>query len=115
MVPCYTRSCKRWFHVLRAGRSNELLRRIGDAQGFISQRITTVLFFCSRLHYSHAQECGTPGVELLSGALRDQPNAFMDQLDLTFKWVSLRLCEKENVKAMGQVRTQDIWSAHSHD
>lgn len=49
------------------------------------------------------QECGTPGFELLSGAMRDQPVSFMDQLDLVFKWISLRLCEKENVKAMGQV------------
>lgn len=50
------------------------------------------------------QECGTPGLELLSRALRDQRNSFMDQLDLILKWVSLRLCEKENVRAMGQVR-----------
>lgn len=42
-------------------------------------------------------------MELLSSALRDQPASFMDQLDLVFKWISLRLCEKENVKAMGQV------------
>lgn len=49
------------------------------------------------------QECGIVGVELLSGALRDQRSSFMDQLDLIFKWISLRLCEKENVKAMGQV------------
>lgn len=49
------------------------------------------------------QECGTPGMELLSCALRDQRVSFMDQLDLIFKWISLRLCEKENVKAMGQV------------
>lgn len=49
------------------------------------------------------QECGTPGMELLSTALRDQRASFMDHLDLIFKWISLRLCEKENVKAMGQV------------
>lgn len=49
------------------------------------------------------QECGTPGVELLSCALKDQRVSFIDQLDLVFKWISLRLCEKENVKAMGQV------------
>lgn len=42
-------------------------------------------------------------MELLSGALRDQRASFMDHLDLIFKWTSLRLCEKENVKAMGQV------------
>lgn len=43
-------------------------------------------------------------MELLSCALRDQQIAFMDVLDLVFKWISLRLCEKENVKAMGQAR-----------
>lgn len=59
------------------------------------------------LHVSHGQECGTAGVELLSGALRDQPDSFLDSLDLVLKWVSLRLCEKENVKAMGQVRVTD--------
>lgn len=42
-------------------------------------------------------------MELLSVALRDQRASFMDHLDLIFKWISLRLCEKENVKAMGQV------------
>lgn len=42
-------------------------------------------------------------MELLSRALRDQNASFMDHLDLIFKWISLRLCEKENVKAMGQV------------
>lgn len=40
---------------------------------------------------------------MLSSALRDQRVSFMDHLDLIFKWISLRLCEKENVKAMGQV------------
>ncbi|CAM9795466.1 unnamed protein product [Ectocarpus sp. 6 AP-2014] len=50
-----------------------------------------------------SMECGTPGMELLSCALRDQRVSFMDQLDLIFKWISLRLCEKENVKAMGQL------------
>lgn len=57
-----------------------------------------VLFVCWLM-----QECGTPGMELLSDALREQRVSFMDQLDLIFKWISLRLCEKENVKAMGQV------------
>lgn len=42
-------------------------------------------------------------MELLFTALRDQRASFMDHLDLIFKWISLRLCEKENVKAMGQV------------
>lgn len=42
-------------------------------------------------------------MELLSSALRNQRVSFMDHLDLIFKWISLRLCEKENVKAMGQV------------
>ncbi|CAM9413692.1 unnamed protein product [Ectocarpus fasciculatus] len=50
-----------------------------------------------------SMECGTPGMELLSCALHDQRASFMDQLDLIFKWISLRLCEKENVKAMGQL------------
>ncbi|CAM9466508.1 unnamed protein product, partial [Hapterophycus canaliculatus] len=50
-----------------------------------------------------SMECGTPGMELLTSALRDQRVSLMDQLDLIFKWISLRLCEKENVKAMGQL------------
>ncbi|CAM9113078.1 unnamed protein product [Choristocarpus tenellus] len=50
-----------------------------------------------------SMECGAGGVELLSKALNHQPEAFLDSLDLIFKWVSLRLCEKENVKAMGQL------------
>ncbi|CAM9636725.1 unnamed protein product, partial [Discosporangium mesarthrocarpum] len=41
--------------------------------------------------------------ELLSKALNDQPAEFLDSLDLIFKWMSLRLCEKENVKALGQL------------
>lgn len=56
-----------------------------------------------RCYLSLGQECGAAGVELLSRALRDQQDAFLDSLDLVFKWISLRLCEKENVKAMGQV------------
>lgn len=50
-------------------------------------------------------------MELLACALREQEGAFMDQLDLVFKWVSLRLCEKENVKAMAQVSTKDWWAS----
>ncbi|CAM9903323.1 unnamed protein product [Scytosiphon promiscuus] len=50
-----------------------------------------------------SMECGTPGIMLLSSALQDQRLPFLDQLDLVFKWISLRLCEKENVKAMGQL------------
>lgn len=48
-------------------------------------------------------------MELLSCALRDQRASFMDHLDLIFKWISLRLCEKENVKALGQVCHQDFF------
>lgn len=54
-------------------------------------------------YLSFGQECGAAGVELLSRALREQKDAFLDSLDLVFKWISLRLCEKENVKALGQV------------
>lgn len=61
---------------------------------------------CVVFHFSLSpgQECGAAGMELLSRALRDQPDSFLDSLDLVFKWISLRLSEKENVKAMGQVR-----------
>lgn len=45
-------------------------------------------------------------MDLLSDALRVQHDAFMDQLDLVLKWITLRLCEKENVKAMSQVLRQ---------
>lgn len=56
-----------------------------------------------RVYTRRDQECGVAGMQLLSDALGCQHEAFVDQLDLIFKWISLRLCEKENVKALAQV------------
>jgi len=47
-----------------------------------------------------SQDCGLPGIDLLERSLDADPDAFVDHLDLIFKWFSLRLAERENVQAL---------------
>lgn len=50
-----------------------------------------------------SMECGLEGIAMLENMLVTSNEAYMDNLDLVLKWMTLRLCEKENVQAFAKL------------
>ena len=52
-------------------------------------------------------ECADKGLDILAGLLADPTDAGMEllvgHLDLVFKWLTLRLCERESVKSLNKM------------
>mmetsp|Transcript_12561 Transcript_12561/g.29555 ORF Transcript_12561/g.29555 Transcript_12561/m.29555 type:complete len:951 (-) Transcript_12561:69-2921(-) len=49
-----------------------------------------------------SMECGNAGIELIHAAVAegDPPDLFIGHLDLIFKWMTLRMCEKESTPTL---------------